>query len=95
MGVPVFSRGVSPLTTRSLGIEAAINVPVAIDGVVVKPGDLVVGDDDGVLVLDPSIAKEFGERAIAKQNGEPALKAKIHAGASLQHLNGNAKYFED
>lgn len=95
MGVPVFSRGVSPLTTRSLGIEAAINVPVAIDGVVVKPGDLVVGDDDGVLVLDPSIAKEFGERAIAKQNGEPALKEKIHAGASLPHLNGNAKYFED
>lgn len=94
MGMPVFSRGVSPLTTRSLGIEAAINVPIAIGGVVIKPGDLVVGDDDGVLVMDPSIAKEFGEKAIAKQNNEPALKKKIDEGGSLPHLNGNHKYFE-
>jgi regulator of RNase E activity RraA len=94
MGMPVFSKGVSPLTTRSLGIEAAINVPVSICGVVVKPGDLVVGDDDGILAIDPSIAKEFGERAVAKQNGEPAIKVKIDAGQSLPHINGNCKYFE-
>jgi len=95
MGMPVFSRGISPLTTRRIGYEALINVPVAIDGVVVKPGDLVVGDDDGILVLDPKMAKEFGDRAIAKQNGEPALKEKIHQGASLPQLNGAVKFFEN
>lgn len=93
MDTPVFYKGISPLTTRSMGIEAAINVPISVCGVVVKPGDLVVGDDDGVLVLDPAIAKEFGTRAIIKQNGEPATKAKIDAGLSLPHINGNSKYF--
>ncbi len=94
MGLPVFSRGVSPLTTRSLGIEGGINVPISVCGVTVHPGDLVVGDDDGVFVIAPELAKEYGERAVAKQNGEPALKAKIDQGMSLPQINGNAKYFE-
>ena len=66
--------GVSALTTRSVGIEGMINVPIAIDNVVIKPGDLVVADDDGIFVVDPEFAKEYGERAVAKQNGEPATK---------------------
>lgn len=94
LGLPVFSRGVSPITTRSIGIEGAINVPVTIAGVAVKPGDLVVGDDDGVFVIDPAEAEHFAQMAIKKQNGEPATKAKIDAGMELADINGNAKYFE-
>lgn len=94
IGLPVFSRGVSPITTRSLGIEGAINVPVNICGVCVKPGDLVVGDDDGVFVIDPANAEDFAKRAIIKQNGEPVTKAKIDSGMELADINGNAKYFE-
>jgi len=95
MGMPVFSKGISPITTRSIGIEGAINVPVSICGVAVKPGDLVVGDDDGVFVIDPEYAEEFGARAIIKQNGEAAIKEKIDAGIDLADINGNAKYFEN
>ena len=51
-----------------------INVLIAIDNVVIKPGDLVVADDDGIFVVDPQFAKEYGERAVTKQNGEPATK---------------------
>jgi 4-hydroxy-4-methyl-2-oxoglutarate aldolase len=94
MNLPVFSRGVSPVTTRSLGIEGAINVTVSICGVSVKPGDLVVGDDDGVFVIDPANAEDFGRRAIQKQNGEPATKEKIDSGMELADINGNSKYFE-
>ena len=94
MGLLIYSYGVSALTTRSLGIEGMINVPIAIQNVVVKPGDLVVADDDGIFVVDPKFAKEYGERAIAKQNGEPATKKRIDAGESLPHINGNYKYFE-
>ena len=71
-----------------------INVPIAIDHVVVKPGDLVVADDDGIFVVDPKYAKEFGERAIKKQNGEPAIRARLDAGESLPRINGNHKYYE-
>ena len=94
MDLPIFCRGVSALTTRSVGIEGMINVPIAIDNVVIKPGDLVVADDDGIFVVDPEFAKEYGERAVAKQNGEPATKKRIDAGESLPHINGNYKYFE-
>lgn len=94
MGLPVFSRGVSPITTRSVGIEGAINVPVSICGVCVKPGDLVVGDDDGVFVIDPANAEGFAKLALQKQNGEPATKAKLDSGLELADINGNAKYFE-
>ena len=94
LGLPVFSCGVSPITTRSIGLEGAINVPVSICGVCVRPGDLVVGDDDGVFVIDPAHAEDFGKRAIQKQNGEPATKAKIDSGMELADINGNAKYFE-
>lgn len=94
MNIPIFHKGISALTTRSIGIEGAINVPVAICNMVVKPGDLVVGDDDGVFAIDPKYAKEYGERAIQKQNSEPAVKMKIEQGLSLPQINGNAKWFE-
>lgn len=93
MPMPVFCRSVSPLTTRRIGIEGAINIPVSICGVVVNPGDLVVGDDDGIFVVSPELAEEYGEKAIAKQNGEPALKKRIDNGERLSDINGCNKYF--
>ena len=93
-GVPVFSRGVSPLTTRILGIEGEINTTVSVCGVSVKPGDLVVADDDGVFVIDPGIAEKYGELAVQKQNREPETKRKLDAGMSLATHSGAAKYFE-
>lgn len=95
MGVPVFSKGVSPITTRSIGIEGAINVPISVCGTVVKPGDLVVGDDDGVFVIDPIHAAEYGRRALEKQQGEPATLQKLKDGMELARINGNARFFED
>lgn len=94
MGIPIFSRGVSPLTTRSIGIEGAINVPISISNVVIQPGDLVVGDDDGVFVVSPENARYFGEMAIAKQDKEPGIKARLDAGEQLPDINGNSKYFK-
>ena len=91
--MPVFCRSVSPLTTRRIGIEGAINIPVSICGVVVNPGDLVVGDDDGIFVVSPELAEEYREKAIAKQNGEPALKKRIDNGERLSDINGCNKYF--
>lgn len=86
--MPVFCRSVSPLTTRRIGIEGAINIPVSICGVVVNPGDLVVGDDDGIFVVSPELAEEYGEKAIAKQNGEPALKNALITGNDFLILMG-------
>ncbi|SFG44147.1 Regulator of RNase E activity RraA [Duganella sp. CF458] len=77
LGFPVFSRAVSALTTRALDTGGQVNVPVTIAGVQVRPGDLVVGDDDGLFVLDPAAALEIGHRAHAKQREEAARRLQL------------------
>lgn len=94
IGIPLYGRGISPLTTRILGIEGAINVPISVAGVPVHPGDLIVADDDGVFVINPANAQTYGEKAIAAQNGEVDTKKKIDSGITLATLSGAAKYFE-
>lgn len=74
LGFPVFSLGVSALTTRALGIEGEVNTTVSICGVAIHPGDLIVADDDGVFVVSPDQAKEFGERALEKQQKELQMR---------------------
>jgi 4-hydroxy-4-methyl-2-oxoglutarate aldolase len=88
LGLPVFFLGVSPITTRLLGLEGEINTPISICGVTVQPGDLVVADDDGVLVINPAKAGEFGRIALQKQHAEIEWKQRIDSGAALSQLSG-------
>src|SRR5690606_18047965 len=55
---PVYARGATPKGPYKDG-PGEINVPVACGGVVVKPGDILVGDADGVVVIDPAEAAEI------------------------------------
>lgn len=89
-GIPVFARGISPMTTRLLGIEGALNVPVSIGGAPVVPGMLVIADPDGVLFIDPADFLAVSERAIAAQGIEPGVKESLLAGAALSELSGAA-----
>lgn len=77
LGFPVFARGTSALTTRSLNLGGAVNVPVRIGAVMVRPGDLVVGDDDGLFVLAPARARDIGARALAKQQADAERRAQM------------------
>jgi 4-hydroxy-4-methyl-2-oxoglutarate aldolase len=61
--VPVFARGVSPAGPYKHG-PGHLDVPVAIGGVVVSPGDLLRGDDDGVVVVPADRAAEVIARAM-------------------------------
>ena len=57
MGYPVFTRHVSPLVAKKLDVDGATGVPISCGGIAVHPGDLIVGDDNGVCVLDPDEAR--------------------------------------
>lgn len=59
---PVFARGVSPRAPQK-NTPGSINVPVQIGGIVVCPGDIVVGDDDGVVVIPRAMARTVLEKA--------------------------------
>lgn len=94
IGVPVFARRVSPLTTRILGIEGAINTAVNLDGVTVFPGDLIIADNDGIFVANEQSLNEYAKRALNAQHSEIAMKQRIDAGETLAAISGATKYFE-
>lgn len=80
-GLPIFARGTSVLTTkRHDGDNSAINVPVVVGGVSVSPGDIVLADDNGVLVLTPDGAADIVDLALASDAAEPETLARLRAG---------------
>jgi len=89
MGFNVFGRGLSPVTTRAPGLTGELNVPVLCGGVIVNPGDIILADDDGVLVLAPervaSIVEDFMPRVLR----EPEMHRALREGASWP--NGAAR----
>ncbi len=90
--LPVLSRGYSPLTTRIAGIEGAEHVPVSIAGAVVRPGDVVFADSDGVAFLAPEEAVGLGALLKAKEDAEIPARESISAGGSLAEFSGAAAY---
>jgi len=87
--LPVWSRGLSPVTTRLYDIGGALNVPVCCGGAAVLPGWIVVADDSGVLFMPPDEAPEYIDWALGKQKQEPESHRKIiEDGAKLGDLTG-------
>lgn len=76
-GFPVFSRGVSPRTTVGRYRTVAAGVEVVCGGVAVSPGDLVVGDRDGVCVVPESAVDEVLRRAEEIEETERRTTARI------------------
>lgn len=87
LGIPVFATGLSPLTTNVLGQSGEINTTVQCGGVVVEPGDLILADDNGVLVIPKDAPyEELLERAEASIIREPKTKALLDAGHTLSSI---------
>lgn len=76
---PVFAAGVSHRGPYKDG-PGEINVPIAIDGMVIEPGDLVIGDDDGLLCVPFDALDEIYAKAHAKHAAETESFRKIAAG---------------
>jgi regulator of RNase E activity RraA len=94
LGFPVFSSGVSARTTRISGIEGAINVSVSVGGVTIEPGDLVLGDSDGLAVIKPEEALALACLLSEKEAREPGTRDRIRSGGRLSSISGASKFFE-
>lgn len=79
MNFPVWSRAVSAQGTvkETLG---SVNVPITIAGQYVEPGDLVIGDDDGVVVVKRLEAEAVLKASAAREAKENATRARLKAG---------------
>ncbi|MBQ9155983.1 MAG: RraA family protein [Eubacterium sp.] len=73
---PVYARSATPNGPYKNG-PGEINVPVVIGGKVVRPGDIVVGDDDGIVIIDPAIADEIADATIAVEKKESDIMKHI------------------
>jgi regulator of RNase E activity RraA len=94
IGFPLWCRGPSPITTKMLGIGGEFNVPVSIGGQTVLPGDAVLCDESGVLVLSPSEARKVAETAIKMQAEELKILARLHACEILPDISGATRLVE-
>ena len=82
LNFPVWSRYVTSNAGDPTGV-GDINVPVVIEGQRIMPGDWIVADDDGVMVLPKAMAVEMANRAADVLEGENRLRTEIQAGSTL------------
>jgi 4-hydroxy-4-methyl-2-oxoglutarate aldolase len=82
LDLPVYARGVAPTACPARAVPV-VQVPIMIGPVQVRPGDLVLGDDDGVVVATEEELEAVLDAAEAIQRREEALRVAIAAGSSL------------
>src|SRR5438270_8256259 len=79
MGFPVWSKAISAKGTVKATL-GAVNVPVVCAGINVEPGDAVIADDDGVVVVPKKLALETAQKAQKRFDDEDGKRKQLAAG---------------
>jgi len=82
VGLPVYCIGVSPNSPVRNG-PGTVGLPIVVGGVAVAPGDILVGDADGVVVVPRQMAAAVAAKLAMVRAAEAALEAKVKAGLRL------------
>jgi regulator of RNase E activity RraA len=85
----VWSKGPSPVTTRLLGHDGGFCCAISCGGVAVQPGDAVLADENGVLILAPQDVRAEAQRAIEFQTNEQETLARLRAGEKFPDIVGS------
>jgi len=93
MGFPVFCRGFCIWGT-SKAVLGLINHPIIFGGIMVNPGDLILGDDDGMVMVERKECEAVLEKSIKRVENEEKKTEKLKAGVSSVELNKFNKVFE-
>jgi regulator of RNase E activity RraA len=83
------------VTTKRIGLAGSFCAPISCGGVAVRPGDVIIADEVGVVVLDPADAEAAADRAIAMQEAEVHSRARLDAGEKLPDISGASKLLQE
>jgi 4-hydroxy-4-methyl-2-oxoglutarate aldolase len=79
MGFPVWARTIHAARTTKSGL-GSVNLPILCAGITVRPGDVVVADDDGVAVIDREQAEDVLKAARLRLQKETETRSRLAAG---------------
>ncbi|HWN32678.1 MAG TPA: fumarylacetoacetate hydrolase family protein [Pseudonocardia sp.] len=86
LDIPVFSAGAHPAVLGRRHVPWETDVAIACGGTAVLPGDILVGDDDGVVVIPPALAEEVLADAVEQERQERFVTDQVSTGASIDGL---------
>lgn len=92
LGYPVFARGRWMRTGKDRVQMVSTQVPVTLGGVRVSPGDIVIGDGDGVVVVPRSREREVLDTVRAIEEAEEGIRQQVEAGVPLREARKKAGY---
>jgi 4-hydroxy-4-methyl-2-oxoglutarate aldolase len=92
IGYPIYARGHWMRTGKDRVAMVAAEVPVTIGGVLVSPGDPVLGDADGIVVLPRSREREILDAALAIEKAEEAIRSSVLSGSRLDEARRQRGY---
>lgn len=85
-GLPVFAQGAHPSVLGRRHVPWEVDVTIACGGAAVQPGDVIVGDADGVLVIPPALVAEVLAEAEAQEHEDAWVAEQVAAGAAVDGL---------
>ena len=86
LGIPAYHAGPHPAVLGRRHVPWETDVTVACGGTAVQPGDIIVGDADGVLVIPPSLLEEVVADAIEQERQETFIAERVGEGESVDGL---------
>jgi 5-oxopent-3-ene-1,2,5-tricarboxylate decarboxylase/2-hydroxyhepta-2,4-diene-1,7-dioate isomerase len=86
IGLPVYSRGAHPAVLGRKHVPWDADVTIACGGTTVQPGDVLIGDADGVVVIPPSLVEEVVDAALAQEDEDAWVAAQVREGHPVQGL---------
>ena len=92
MGFPVFSRGLCIHGTSNYG-DGFLNKPIVIGDVLINPGDIIIGDRDGVVVVPQNRITEAIEKSTAREVKEENVRRQLREGKTSLQIYGWDKQF--
>lgn len=89
--VPVWFKGTSAVTVKSLGLGGEFCVPVTCGGVAVNPGDAILADENGVLVIPVQDIEASARRALKMMADEKLTLKRLDAGEKYPDIMGTSE----